>query len=239
MEYISIGQNCASVTSFVKNGVMKNKKNGRKTCFFDLMISSYYGICKIIENNFFDIFEDLEIIDNIKNKKYKNRNNCLFFSYGNNKPYNNKLIVNKKYAFWFNHESEGNYMLFSKEKWSSIDFFTKNNLEQFKIRYKKRIENFKNIINDCIINNKELFFVLNTYVTPLKLSEIIKKKYPNLKFKILCNKLDNINIDFIENFCKDCCNIETLEKKYDGNYKDENIIMNGWNMIQKKYTTLI
>ena len=46
MEYISIGQNCASVTSFIKNGIMKNKKKGWKTCFFDLMISSYYGICK-------------------------------------------------------------------------------------------------------------------------------------------------------------------------------------------------
>lgn len=67
MEYISIGQNCSSVTSFVKNNIMKNKLNGRKTCFFDLMISSYYGICKIIENNFSDIFDDLQIIDNIKN----------------------------------------------------------------------------------------------------------------------------------------------------------------------------
>ena len=103
----------------------------------------------------------------------------MFFSYGNNKPYNNKLIVNKKYALWFNHESEGNHMLFAQEKWSSIDFFTKNNLEQFKIRYKNRIENLKNIINDCIINNKELFFILNTYVTPLKLSKIIKKNILN------------------------------------------------------------
>lgn len=237
MEYISIGQNCSSVTSFVKNNIMKNKLNGRKTCFFDLMISSYYGICKIIENNFSDIFDDLQIIDNIKNKKYKN--NYLFWSYAFNCKYNNKLIVNKKYSLWFNHESEGHPTLFKIEKWSSLDFFTKNNLEQFKIRYKKRIENLKNIINDCIINNKELFFVLNTYVTPLKLSKIIKKKYPKLKFKILCNKLDNITSEFIENFCKDCCNIETLEKKYDVNYKDENIIMNGWNMIQKKYTTLI
>lgn len=186
MKYISLGQNCQTVVNFVNSNIMQTKKEGRKTCVFDLIISSYKGICDCIENDFSDFFNDVEIIDN-----FNYENTPFFFSFAFNKPYDNKLIVNKKYGYWFNHESYGHPHLYTIESWPSRDHFIKNDLKEFKIRFKNRINNFLNLLKECVENNEEVAFVMSTNITPTKLSKIIKNKYPTLKFKIYCEKLDD------------------------------------------------
>lgn len=244
VEFLSLGQNCASASNFVNSKLMKNKKGGRKSGVFDLMVTSYYGLCNLIEDGFSHFFDNIEIIDNIENKKYKH--NCLFYSNAAKAKYNDKLIVNKKYGLFFNHESEGHPFLSKQEKWERPDFFTMNNLREFKNRYQKRIVSFLDTIEYCIQQQKTLIFILNTYTTPIKLNNIIKNKYPNLKYKILCNKMDTITTNNIYDFCMHCFNIKTNkynidmdEKPYDKNFVNENIIMDGWNMINKIEVLLI
>ena len=215
---------------------MKRKSEGRLTCVFDLVISTYDSICLHIQNDFKDFF-NIRLINNIKNSKYKNPSNTLFHSYSENKKYNDGLICNN--GMLFNHESPGNPVLCKTENWGTIDKFTKNNFKEFKERYSRRITNFNKAIEKSLNTNQKLYFVLNTYYTPIKLSNIIKNKYPKLKFEILCNKLDNRTQITIANYENDICNYKKLnEKLYDPNYKDNNISMNSWHLINK-YKTLL
>lgn len=239
MEYISLGHNCASVAHYVKNNLMKSKIDGRKTGPFDLMISTYSGVCNLLENNFED-FLNVESIDNITNKKYDNPANKLFYSNAAKGPYNNGMICNKRYGLLFNHESPGHPFLAKMEKWSSVDKFTENNFEEFKIRFRNRIDNFNYYIANALEKNLPIVFLLNTYVTPIRLCDIIKSKYPTLKFKILCNKMDDDTITHINNFESDVCNYKCInEKSYDSAFKDEHIVMDGWSMIDSIVPTLL
>jgi len=225
--FISLGQNCASVTHYVKNKIMKKKNEGRLSCPFDLMITSYTGLCKLFNSSFEDMLKDISVYDNIHNIKYKDK--YLFYSKSLNKPYNNDLICNKKLGLYFNHESPGNPILYKTEKWASKYLFTENNFKKFYNRYNDRINNLKKYINSAIKNNTIIYFILNTNVTPFKLVNIIKNKYPTLKFKILCNKIDKELEYFLTIFEKDFCNYEIIdEKKYDSKYSDNYVIMNGW-----------
>ena len=133
-----------------------------------------------------------------------------------------------------------NTFLINTEKWESEDKFIKNNFELFKERYNNRILNFKNYINEALINNNMIIFIFNTNVTPITLCDIIKNKYPNLKFKIICNQLDKETSETINNFENDVCNYDIInEKCYDKNYIDSNIIMDGWNSLDKLELTLL
>lgn len=237
--YISLGQNCQGVSHYIKNNFMKSKADGRKTCVFDLMLTSYYGLYNLIENDF-ENFMDIELIDNKYDIKYQNPSNVLLYSTVASKPYDNGIVCNKKYALIFNHESFGHPILFKSENWESKDYFIKNNFEEFKKRYNSRIINFKNYIEEAILNNYTIFFLLNTYFTPIKLKNIIIKKFPSLKFKIVCNKIDDIVKQTMTNFEKDICNIDSIDEiLYDSLYHDDYIIMDGWDLLDKLELTLL
>lgn len=227
--YISLGHNCTPANHHVRNKIMNSKKQGRKSCPFDLAISTYTGLCKLFENDF-ESFLDIELIDNPRSDKFPRK--VLFYSNAAKKPYGNNLIINKKCGLYFNHESPGHPFLFKKEKWSSNDMFTKNDFELFKKRYTDRINNLKNYINEAIRNKKSIVFLLYTNVTPYLLKDIIKKKYPNLKFKISCqqmNKSQKNEISLIEKNMFEY--IPLNEKPYNAKYKDENIVMESWKSI--------
>lgn len=227
--YISLGHNCTPANHYVKNKIMNSKKEGRKSCPFDLAISTYTGLCKLFENDF-ESFLDIELINNPRSDKFPR--NVLFYSKVAKKPYGDNLIINKKCGLYFNHESPGHPFLFKREKWSSIDMFTKNDFELFKKRYENRIDNLKNYINDSILNKKTIIFLLYTNVTPYILKDIIIKKYPGLNFKISCQQINKslVNeINLIEKYIFDY--IPLNEKPYNANYKDKNIIMGSWHNI--------
>lgn len=230
MEIISLGLNCAGIEHYVRNNLEKNKLNGRKTLPFDLCMTTYSGLIYSIKTNFINI-TNVELINNLYNEKYKFPNNALFYSPAAGKPYNDNLIVNKNYGMYFNHESPGHPFLYQTEKWESKDKYTKNNFELFNKRYSDRVKNFNEKINYCIDNNITLIFLLNSNFTPIKLKRTIQEKYKNLKFKILCNKLDGQSMKLLKYLEDDVCNYDIIsEIEYDMNYNDQDeiIIMNGW-----------
>jgi hypothetical protein len=232
VNYISLGLNCLPRTHYTTAKIMNSKKDGYKSCPFDLMISSYEGICRLIENDFKDFYH-LELINNPVNCSYPK--NKLFHSnsFGNN--YDDGMIVNKKYNLCFNHESPGNIFLQKTEKWTSHIMFVKNTCEIFKERYTNRINNFNEYIQNAITNQSTIIFLLNTFNTPIKLKYILIKKYPSLKFKIITNLMDEHNKKFFmdfQNFINNNKNDLDFEETFDIDYKDEHIIMNGFEKIK-------
>lgn len=239
MEYISLGHNCSSVTHHIKNNLMKSKIQGRKTCPFDLMVSTYTGVCNMIENNF-ENFLDVEAIDNPNNPKYNNPTHTLFYSDGAKKTYNNGMVCSKENGLLFNHESPGHPFLAQTERWGSIDKFTRNNYKEFNTRYNNRIQNFNQYITNALNNDTMIIFLLNTYVTPHTLCNIIKLKYPTLKFKIFCNKIDDSTLKHIQNFENDVCNYTPInEESYNNTFINEHIIMDGWEKMDLIIPTLL
>lgn len=230
--YISLGQNCSSAAHFVKFNDMPTKNQGRSSCPFDLCITTYNALCFLIENDFNDFF-DISLIDNIRDHSYGELDSYyLFYSTSIKRPYKNGMICNTKIGMWFNHESPGNPLLPSQEKWSSVDVFTKNNFEAFTTRYTKRIMSFYDYIQKCIETNDTLLFILYTHVTPLRLDRIISKKFPLLKYKILCQKMDDTTMRMIYKF-ENFCNIQNDEKMFDSDYQSDTIKMQSWHHIDK------
>jgi hypothetical protein len=50
--FISIGNNCLPAAWGVYTNYRKKKRDGYKTCPFDLMVSNYKGVVKCINENF-------------------------------------------------------------------------------------------------------------------------------------------------------------------------------------------
>ena len=95
---------------------------------------------------------------------------------------NNELYIVNEYGMGFNHESPGHANLYNTENWlGGKDHFVNDNYKEFINRYERRIQNFKNYIN----NNSVLFIIENTEDDLNKIINIIKLKYPFLNFKIL------------------------------------------------------
>jgi hypothetical protein len=176
-EGISLGWNCHSANEAVSLGLRNIKKNGYKTCPFDEMITNYKGIMDCIEDDFEYLcdIKYLELIKIPKESKWLNTNGD-----------GDIMIYNKKYNFIFNHEAPGHANLFISQKWKkSINHYILNNYEEFINRYKRRIENIKELLN----SGKKITFIItrpNTTVFHLSdLNNVIKNKYPLLDFKFV------------------------------------------------------
>uniref|UniRef100_A0A6C0BBY1 Papain-like cysteine peptidase n=1 Tax=viral metagenome TaxID=1070528 RepID=A0A6C0BBY1_9ZZZZ len=165
---ISLGINCTSTMWAVHNNVRKRKEDGYTTCPFDIMVSNYVGICECIKDDF----------------KYLCDENYLEL---NTVSDTETIIYNNKYNFIFNHESPGHANLYITEGWEhGINHFVINNYENFKKRYSKRVNNFKNYLSD---ENNTITFIMTTWEktdNDLKeLKEILHIKYPNLKYNFI------------------------------------------------------
>lgn len=172
MEGISLGWNCSAAQDGIKLGIRKTKNEGYKTGPFDMMITNYVGLCKCIEEDFenFCNAKYLSLIDAPDVKKFIP-----------NQKDGEKWIYNSYYKFVYNHESPYHGNLYLNEQWSSPYHFVENNFENFIKRYEKRIESFRNYLN----NTDHINFILYRYNSlPTELINILKNKYPNLRFTI-------------------------------------------------------
>jgi len=228
--YISLGHNCAPVSHYVTNEIMKKKSDGRLSCPFDLCVTTYTALCQCIENDFTNFF-DIDLVDNIQiNNNSTDEDSFLFYSNTLNKPYNDGMICNTNIGMWFNHESPGNTILSKIEKWSSTDFYSMDNFHEFKNRYRNRIDSFYYYINECIQKGDEIHFLMYTDVTPLILDQIIQNKFPLLKYKIICQKMD-ITLKKLLKKLETFWNLKNEEKPFDSSYQSNTIVMQGWDNI--------
>jgi hypothetical protein len=170
-EGVSLGWNCHSAVTGVQQGLRRTKENGYKTCPFDEMVTNYKGIVDCILDDF-KFFCDENYLELVKLPKEPN-----LTSY-------ETIIYNRKYKFIFNHESPGHADLYISQGWAKgINHYILNNYEEFKNRYNKRIQNFKDLLN----SGKKIIFILTRPNTQLcdinELNNAIKLKYPNLIYR--------------------------------------------------------
>ena len=137
------------------------------------MVTNYKGIIECIK-------DDFEFLCDIKYLKLiKIPNESKFLS-------GEDIIYNTKYNFIFNHESPGHANLFVHQKWKNgINHYIINDYEEFINRYKRRIQNIKDLLN----SKNNITFILTRPNTKLydisELSEVIINKYPFLNFKFV------------------------------------------------------
>lgn len=181
-EGISLGWNCHSAITGVYSGLRNTKQNGYKTCPFDEMVSNYQGIIDCLKDDF-EYLCDIKYLELIKipqESKWLNTNGD-----------GDIIIYNNKYKFIFNHESPGHSNLFIDQKWpKGINHYILNDYEEFINRYKRRIQNFKDLLN----SGKNITFILTRPNTELcnigQLHETIINKYPALNFKFVLLDFD-------------------------------------------------
>jgi hypothetical protein len=161
---ISLGNTCSSAQWALEKKLRKSKENGYLTCPFDLMVSNYKGVVECIKTDFLDFTNPKFLV------------------------LNSNGIFNVKYNFGFNHESPGHANLYLHENWpEGTNHFVNNNYKHFIDRYNKRIESFINYLKNP---NNFIIFVLefNNEKNPnngfYELREVLKVKYPNLKYVI-------------------------------------------------------
>ena len=161
---ISLGNVCYSAEWGVQNNFRKKKNEGYNTCPFDLMVSNYDGIVKCIKEDF---------------ANFCNTNYLIL---------NNNELYNTYYGFGFNHESPYHANIYLTENWPEGAYhFTNNNFVHFVTRYNKRIQSFRNYLNDP--NNYIVFIIqFKTHLPPSddlnSLRSVLLEKYPKLKYEI-------------------------------------------------------
>jgi hypothetical protein len=187
---ISLGWNCLPAIKGIHLGLRQTKANGYKTCPFDIGFTNYEGVMLCLEEDF-KYFYDTKYLKVIPAP----------FS---TPPFekDTPLIYNTRYNFIFNHESStpDNGNLYLIEKWSGgKTHFIDNNFEKFIERYARRIDNFRNYLNN---DNKITFIISKIDSDTSELSNIIKQKYPNCKFEILFYKEQEFSEENFENLNK-------------------------------------
>jgi hypothetical protein len=163
---VSLGNVCASAIYGVQNNLRETKENGYKTCPFDLMVSNYNGLVQCIIDDFAH-FLDLKYLVCDENG-----------------------IRNTYYNFGFNHESPGHANLYLLEKWpEGTNHFVNNNFHHFITRYRARIQNFRNYLQNP---SNHIVFIIQIVYDPkpesaemLLLNNALKFRYPNLSYDII------------------------------------------------------
>jgi len=136
---ISLGWDCGPAIQGVERGLRPTKEQGYQTCPFDLMITNYHGIVDCIQDDFkyFCDPQYLRVMTIEQDYTY------LAFKKGE------RVIVNTRYNFIFNHESPGHGNLYVQENWENgQEHFIVDNFKAFIERYTRRIQNFRNYVHD-------------------------------------------------------------------------------------------
>lgn len=167
--YISLGYNCAP-RIYMKNSLELTKGIGYQSCPFDLCITPFNGLYDCLESNFAFFFNELKLVDGCNAEG--DRSLC---------GSGNKNIVNL-YSIIFNHEGSTHSHLFKTGR-NDDEFYIRNDFEEFKKRYSKRIKNFYSNINssNCIT------FICHGYTEEQvdKLLILLRHKFPNKEINIL------------------------------------------------------
>ena len=171
---ISLGWNCGPAGYGVENGIRETKANGYRTCPFDEMVSNLPGVVECIRDDF-KYFLDDEFLE-VK---------PVPFTVGGTKK-GEYLIYNTKYNFFFNHESPGHANLYIEQNWAGgINHYVDNNFRLFKERYNRRVQAFKDYIQQGL-DGTEIKFIVFRYNHDVKmLDNMLKEKYPTLKYRII------------------------------------------------------
>ena len=165
--YISIGYDCES-RIYIANGFGMTKHNGYMSCPFDLSISPFRSVCTCIEEDFQHFFDGLKLVPGINAEG--DRSLCG----------GGELNIINKYGMCFNYESPTHSHLF-REGTNEDMYYVKNDFENFKKRYRKRIRNFRNYIE----TNNDIIFVYNPMPNETwnsnHLERLLNKTYINKK----------------------------------------------------------
>ncbi len=156
--YISLGYKC-DPRVVIKNVYGFSKKNGYKSCPFDLCITPFNALCKILENDFSTFFDGLKIIE----------------------WHNGTTAITNKCGIIFNHEGGGHSHLFKVGR-NYDTFFSKHNFKEFRIRYTRRIQNFQNYLKKA--NNITFVYTGDCFEENI-IREIIKKTYGDKIIKFI------------------------------------------------------
>jgi len=162
---ISLGWNCCTTSIGVKQGLRGLKKDGYKTCPFDLMVSNYEGVIQCL----YDDFKDFTNPECLK----------LFPS-----PDGEEIIIrNIKYKFCHNHESPGHANLHIIQNWEGgKTHFVDNNYEKLIERLNQRVQNFRNYMN----SGNHINFLISDFDPDVpELHKCLKTVYPNLKYSLV------------------------------------------------------
>jgi hypothetical protein len=177
---ISLGWNCAAARGGVTLGLRKRKKEGYKTCPFDIMNSNIPGIIQCIEEDFAHFLDSayLKLVDIPTTEKYHSADT---------------LIMNTRYGFIFNHESPGHANLYITEQWAGgKEHFVKNDFLEFKKRYSSRIQNFIDYMN----SGNTIRFLMNYPHTEYRgIEDCIKKAYPAVSFSFYNTNKDGTDTE--------------------------------------------
>ena len=172
---ISLGNECATAQYCVKNGLRPLKKDGYKTCPFDLMVTRLPEIIDCIKTDF-KYFCDPNLL---KVKKLDEENDEDRF-----------MIKHKKYkAFVFNHESfnMGEENLYKREAWpGGVYHFVNDNFKYLVERYEKRVSNFRFYCESDYYVIFILQFRCDEYSDELmgQVHDAIRNRYPDLEYEI-------------------------------------------------------
>jgi len=171
--FISLGENCTPRIK-LKHEYGLSKQGGYKSCPFDLCITPFESLCKILENNFDTFFDNLKII------KWGDAEGDRSLAGPG------KTAISNEAGMVFNHEGGGHSHLFRIGK-NDDEFYSRDDFKEFKNKYSKRIENFKSNLKS---SNKIIFLYadkdpLNSTFNVEKVEKIIKEKYGsiNIEFK--------------------------------------------------------
>jgi hypothetical protein len=163
---ISLGWNCHSAVHSVNTGLRIRKSDGYNTCPFDEMVTNHDGIVQCLLDDF----------------KYFCDETNLQLNY----IQGDDTIYNTKYNFIYNHESPGHANLYITQNWAEgINHYVNNNYYNFKRRYEKRVNNFRNYLSDP--NNYIIFVITSWNKTQDDMADLknaIETHYPNLKYEI-------------------------------------------------------
>ena len=166
--YISLGYKC-DPRVVIKNVYGFSKKNGYKSCPFDLCITPFNALCKILENDFSTFFDGLKIIEWHNGTGDRSSSGP-----------GNTAITNKD-GIIFNHEGGGHSHLFKQGR-NDDTFYSKHNFKEFRNRYINRIQNFQNIVKNS--NNIIFVYTGNEFKENI-IRKIIEKTYGHKIIKFI------------------------------------------------------
>lgn len=163
---ISLGWNCHTTSMGLIRGLRGLKKDGYKTCPFDLMVSNYEGVIQCLYDDFKD-FTNPEYIVMKPDPDYR---------------IDAVVPFNTKYSFSHNHEGTGHMTVYKYDDQNiGEDYYMKNNFEKLIEKLNKRVENFRNYMNS---GNHINFLITDFDKNLFELHKCIKTMYPKLNYTI-------------------------------------------------------
>lgn len=182
---ISLGWNCHTTTMGVTYGLRALKKDGYKTCPFDLMVSNYEGIIQCLYDDFKD-FTNPYYLKLIQDVNYPDE----------------MTIINTKYNFVHNHESPSliQYDPYQVSTWKhGKNHFINNNFELLIERLRNRVNNFREYLK----SGEHINFLITDFDTQLlEMHTCIQTLYPTIQYSIIRFDLERNDINYFNRHMK-------------------------------------